>query len=101
MDAPQPPENIPIWDLRRRNLASVPDMGGSLHTRAYEEFRRRLRRAREAAGLTQTQVARALGLSQSFVSKCESGERRVDVLELARLAALYGKPLAFFVPSAL
>lgn len=73
-------------------------MSGTLHSESYVEFQRRLREAREEAGLTQSEVAEALGLPQSFVSKCETGERRVDVLELARLAALYGRPLAWFVP---
>jgi hypothetical protein len=35
--------------------------------------------------------------AQSYVSKCESGERRVDVIELAEFARLYGKRLDFFV----
>jgi hypothetical protein len=35
---------------------------------------------------------------QSFVSKIESGERRVDVVELSELAKLYQKPLDFFLP---
>jgi len=43
------------------------------------------------------QVARKLRRPQSFVSKCESGERRVDVVELAEFARLYRKPLSFFV----
>jgi len=57
----------------------------------------RLRQARTAAGLTQVEVARRLGKTQSFVSKCESGERRVDVVELADLARLYRKPVTWFV----
>ena len=43
------------------------------------------------------QVARRLGKRQSFVSKCESGERRVDVVELATLARLYGRPVTWFL----
>lgn len=78
-----------------------PTHGRNPALRPYDEFRRRLRRARLAAGLTQVQVAKALGLAQSFVSKSESGERRVDVLELARLAKLYRKPIDFFVPDPL
>jgi len=58
---------------------------------------RRLRDARNEASLTQVKVARKLGRQQSFVSKCESGERRVDVVELAEFARLYRKPLSFFV----
>ena len=42
-------------------------------------------------------VARRLGKPQSYLSKCESGERRVDVVELAEFARLYGKGLDFFV----
>lgn len=41
---------------------------------------------REAAGLTQTELAAALGEYQSFVARLESGERRVDVIELIQLA---------------
>jgi transcriptional regulator with XRE-family HTH domain len=63
----------------------------------YKAFLRRLHAARLAAGLTQEQVARALGRPQSFVSKCETGERRLDVLELESLARVYGRGLGFFV----
>lgn len=47
--------------------------------------------------MTQQQVARRLRKPQSFVSKSESGERRVDAVEFAELARLYRKPLEFFV----
>jgi len=63
----------------------------------YQRFRERLRAARHQAGLTQAEVARRLGRTQAFVSKCESGERRVDVVELAAFARLYSKELKFFV----
>jgi transcriptional regulator with XRE-family HTH domain len=62
----------------------------------YEQFLGRLKQARMEAALTQVQVARMLKRPQSFVSKIESGERRVDVVELAELAQLYKKPLDFF-----
>jgi hypothetical protein len=39
-------------------------------------------------------VAARLGYPQS---KCESGERRVDVIELTEFARLYGRPLDFFI----
>jgi transcriptional regulator with XRE-family HTH domain len=63
----------------------------------YRGFLERLRDAREQAGLTQLAVARKLARPQSFVSKCESGERRVDVVELQEFARLYDKPISFFV----
>jgi hypothetical protein len=43
------------------------------------------------------QVARKLRRPQSFVAKVESGERRVDVIELIEFARLYRKPLTFFI----
>lgn len=69
----------------------------SLHSTRYRRFLRRLREARRLTGLTQVAVAKALRRPQSFVSKCESGERRVDVIELEDFATLYGKPLSFFI----
>jgi len=62
----------------------------------YKLFRGRLKKGRLAAGLTQVQVARKLRKQQSYVAKCESGERRVDVLELKKFAKLYRKPLSYF-----
>ncbi len=64
----------------------------------YRQFLKRLRAARKAAGLHQVDVARRLGKPQSYVSKCESGERRVDVVELASFARIYGRRLEDFVP---
>ncbi|QEE41644.1 MULTISPECIES: helix-turn-helix transcriptional regulator [unclassified Methylobacterium] len=49
--------------------------------------------AREAAGLTQAEVASRLGRHQPFVSNIESGERRVDLIELLDLAAIVGLDL--------
>lgn len=63
----------------------------------YKKFLERLRQARLEAGLTQIEVADALQKPQSFVSKCETGERRVDVVELQVLADLYGVPLTYFM----
>lgn len=42
------------------------------------------------------QVAEKLGRPQTWVSKCELGERRVDFVELEDLAAVYGKSLDWF-----
>jgi transcriptional regulator with XRE-family HTH domain len=63
---------------------------------AYDQFRRRLIDAREKAGLSQRQAAELLGRSQSFVAKSETGERRVDVVELREFAKTYGRSIAFF-----
>lgn len=62
----------------------------------YKAFLKKLRQARKEAGLTQVQAAKKLGKPQSYVSKCESGERRVDVVELRKYAKLYKKTVGFF-----
>lgn len=68
-----------------------------MYTAEYQAMLRRLRRARKDAGMTQVEAAKALRRPQSFLSNCESGERRVDVIELLEFARLYGKSLAYFV----
>jgi transcriptional regulator with XRE-family HTH domain len=70
----------------------------SVHTAEYRAFLRLLRRARKDAGMTQADVAKALGVPQSMVSRCESGERRVDVIELRGFARLYGREVEDFLP---
>jgi transcriptional regulator with XRE-family HTH domain len=69
----------------------------SVFSRSYKLFLARLREARLAAGLTQQDVARRLGQRQSFVSKCERGERRVDVIELRAFCQAFGVSLPTFV----
>ena len=66
---------------------------------AYRFLLEKLRLARSEAGLTQVQVAEALDRPQSFVSKIESGERKLDPIELNELAVLYGKDVAYFLPT--
>ncbi len=57
----------------------------------------RLRKARRSAGLSQTEIAARLHRPQSYISRCESGTRRIDIFELQEFARVYGKPLTFFV----
>jgi len=38
-----------------------------------------------------------MGMPHSFLSKCETGDRRIDVMEFLQLAQMYGKTLDFFV----
>lgn len=68
----------------------------ALHTRRYKAFSRRLRLAREEADMTQQQAAKALRRTQTWISNCELGERRVDFVELVDFAKLYDKPLEWF-----
>jgi transcriptional regulator with XRE-family HTH domain len=72
-------------------------MEKSIHSNEYKIVLQRLRKVRLEAGLTQVQVAKKLGHHQSYISKIESGERRVDVVELKQIAKLYGKSVSYFL----
>ena len=72
-------------------------MDKSIHSKEYKVVLARLKKARLEAGLTQVQVANKLGHHQSYVSKIESGERRVDVVELNKFAKLYSKSVSYFL----
>ncbi len=52
------------------------------YTIRYRQFLVALVAARNVAGLTQSELAAQLNKPQSYVSKCESGERRLDIVEL-------------------
>jgi transcriptional regulator with XRE-family HTH domain len=71
---------------------------GTINAAEYESMVERLRQAREEAGMTQEAVAEFFGRPQSFVSKIESGGRRIDPVELCYFADLYRKPLVWFLP---
>ena len=70
----------------------------AVYDERYQSLIRRVRQARQEAGLTQEAVAKALGRPLSFVSKCELGERRIDPIDLEDFADLFGKPVTFFYP---
>jgi len=69
----------------------------SIYTSDYKEILGRLKRARLSNGLIQKMVASKLGKPQSYISKIESGERRLDVAELKKFAEIYKKSINFFL----
>lgn len=69
----------------------------SLHDEAYLRFVQRLAAARGASGLSQASVAEALGWNQSIVAKIETAQRRMDLIEFVRFAAVIGLDAARFV----
>jgi len=64
----------------------------------YAEMLVLLKRARKACGLTQVDVARVFSRTQSFISKVEHGEIRIDPIELQRFAELYGVEVTALLP---
>jgi len=71
-------------------------MGKSIYEKNYKEIVNRLKTARLAVELSQQAVADKLVKPQSYIAKIESGERRLDVAELKRLAEIYKKPISYF-----
>ena len=65
-------------------------MPSSVFTQRHQEFIQFLVAARKAAGVTQVELAGRLGRHQSFVSKYERGERRLDVVEFCQVAEALG-----------
>jgi transcriptional regulator with XRE-family HTH domain len=65
--------------------------------RESEHLAARLKEAREFANLSQGFVAEETGLSRSAISEIERGQRRVESLELKRLAAVYRMPVEYFL----
>ena len=60
-------------------------------------FVERLRQARLDAGLTQAEVAKKIKRPQSHISNVESGQQRVDVVELQTFAKIYDKDIKYFI----
>lgn len=56
----------------------------------------RLKEAREYLELSQDEVARALSVPRTAISLIETGQRRVDAIELKKLAEIYQRPIGYF-----
>ena len=65
-------------------------MTKSVFTENYETFLKILVRLRKGIGMTQTQLAQKIKQNQSYVSKYENGERRLDVIEFVQIAKAIG-----------
>lgn len=67
-------------------------MAQSTHNPDYQLLLTVLKAARKRAGVSQIDLAERLGNTQTFVSKCERGERRIDAVELIEFAEALGVP---------
>jgi transcriptional regulator with XRE-family HTH domain len=69
----------------------------NIYTEQHKVLTTLLRDLRVEAGLTQIELATRVGRDQTFVSKYESGERRLDILELREICQALGISLEKFV----
>lgn len=72
-------------------------MGKTIYSKGHKILVDKLIKARKDMGLKQEDVAKLLGRTQSYVSKIEAGQRRVDIIQLQEFAKIYKKNLDFFV----
>lgn len=72
-------------------------MGKTIYSKEHRGLVERLKKARQEAGLDQEAVAKLLGVSQSAISKIESGQRRIDIVQLKRFAKVYRKKIDYFL----
>jgi len=72
-------------------------MSKSIYSKDYKDIIERLKTARIEVGLSQQEVADKLGKPQSYISKIESGERRLDVAEMKRFSLIYKKDTNYFL----
>jgi transcriptional regulator with XRE-family HTH domain len=73
----------------------------SIHDPRYLELIARIRAARRAAHLPQTELAARLGKPQSYISKIETGERRLDLIEAFDLCRALGVAVEQVLPAGL
>lgn len=72
-------------------------MDKSLNTKKYKIFLKTLFRLRIGSGLRQIDLANSINEHQSFISKIESGERRIDLIELKEIVEALGSNLNDFI----
>jgi len=72
-------------------------MAKTIYSKEHRSLVERLRKARKEAGLDQEAVAKLLGVSQSYISKMESGQRRIDIVQLRRFGKVYKKKIEYFI----
>ena len=72
-------------------------MNKSIHSHLYHQVIGRLRSKREMGGVTQVQLAELLKVNQEFVSKVETCERRLDIIELHHICQVLGISFVDFI----
>ena len=72
-------------------------VGKGIYSKEHSELVERLKQARERMALSQEDVAKLLGRSQSYISKIESGQRQINVTQLRELAKIYQTDIGFFI----
>jgi len=78
-------------------IMQIKFMGKSIYSRYHKHLVGKLKQARKEAGLSQRETAQLLKKTQSYLSKVEKGQIRIDFIQLKSFARIYGKNLAYFL----
>jgi transcriptional regulator with XRE-family HTH domain len=84
-------------DFTVRSMKRKKEPEKSIYTDEYAAVLRLLKTARKKSGVTQIELAERLGQTQSFVSKVERGDRRLDIVQLRTILLEFGVTLQEFV----
>lgn len=69
----------------------------SIYSNEYNEFVKKLKQARLDANIEQKEIAKIIGKSQSYISKIEKGQIRLDIIQLKHLSCIYKKDIFYFL----
>jgi len=72
-------------------------MSKVIYSKDHKYIVERLKTARIDASLDQVEAAKLLNKTQPYISKMESGQRKIDVITLKEFARIYKKPLDYFL----
>ena len=72
-------------------------MDKTIYTKDHKFIIEQLKKARIDAGFDQEKAAELLGKTQSYISKIEAGQRRIDIVQLKEIAKTYKKSLDYFI----
>ena len=69
----------------------------TIYSKDHKKIVEQLKRARKDAGLDQKEAAKLLKKTQSYISKAESGQRRLDVVQLKAFGKIYKRDITYFL----
>ncbi len=72
-------------------------MKKTIYSKEHKYAVEKLKNARAEAMLDQNQAAKLLNRSQPYISKIESGQRRIDIVQIKEFAKIYKKDISFFI----
>ena len=72
-------------------------MPKTIYSKEYRRLVRKLKEARLASGLNQTQAGKLFKTDQTFISKVESGQYKLDPIQLVKFSKIYKKNINYFL----